>query len=262
VQILLDTYWSSSGWRDGPAVAGEDLRYAVEAGLMFEAARKATHDEVVDGVLDAYSSIALQAVADCFLASLSTRRLDLRSALGSFTIARHLQPHRFEPGPPEIDEACAVCGVFEVEEDIDLNVLNFERFKWGGVRRDDLAYAWLDLQQFSAADRLRPTPADRNAFDQLLSALAAFPAGTTASKAAGQPWTGITANKAEREVLLDILGVCSVLETPEHRGYADHFVRAADRELPPYRNVERVYPVCWWRAEHGVNRRAAESLGL
>ena len=243
-------------------MAGEDLGYAVEAGLMFEAAREATHDEVVDGVLDAYSRIDLQEVADCFLASFSSRRLDLRSALGSSTIARHLQPHRFEPGPPEIDEACAVCGVFEVEEDIDLNVMNFERFKWGGVRRDDLTYAWLDLQQFSGADRLRPTLADRKALDQLLSALAALPAGTTASKAAGQSWTGITANKAEREALLDILGVCSVLETPEHRGYADHFVRAADREHPPYRNIERAYPVCWWRAEHGVNRRAAESLGL
>lgn len=123
---------------------------------------------------------------------------------------------------------------------------------WGGVRRDDLTYIWLDLQQFTEVDRLRPTADDHSAFEQLLAAL---PAGTTASKAAGQAWAGIPSNKAERDVLLDVLGVCSVLESPEHTGYVHHLVRAADRVLPPYRNVDRAYPVCWWR---GVRR---ESIG-
>jgi hypothetical protein len=262
VQILMDTYWTSSGWRDSPRTPSEDLRYAVEAGLMFEASRTATHDEIVASVAASYSKIAQQEVADCFLASLSTRRLDLRSALSSFVVAGHLQPHPFQPGPPEISGACAVCGLFEVDEDIDLNVLNFERFKWGGVRRSDLTYIWLDLQQFGEADRAQPTDADRTAFEQLLHTLAAIPADWTASKAAGKPWAGILSNKAEREVLLDILGVYSVLETPEHRGFMDQFVRAADRTLPPYRYVERAYPVCWWRAEYGVNRLAVERLGL
>ena len=54
-------------------------------------------------------------------------------------------------------------------------------------------------------------------------------------------------------MLLDILGICSVLESPEHRGFLDRWVPAADRVLPPLRYVERAYPVCWWRAEHGAN---------
>jgi hypothetical protein len=43
-------------------------------------------------------------------------------------------------------------------------------------------------------------------------------------------------------VLVDILGVCSVLETSAHRGYAERFVRYTDRAIPGKRFVEHVYP--------------------
>ena len=58
-------------------------------------------------------------------------------------------------------------------------------------------------------------------------------------------------------MLLDILGLCSVLETAEHRGYAGRFVPYAERELPGKRFVERSYPACWWTGADGVNRAAA-----
>jgi hypothetical protein len=41
-----------------------------------------------------------------------------------------------------------------------LNILSFERFKWGGVRRDNVAYVAFDLEQFVRAPRLQPTRAD------------------------------------------------------------------------------------------------------
>jgi hypothetical protein len=41
-------------------------------------------------------------------------------------------------------------------------------------------------------------------------------------------------------VLVDILGVCSVLETTAHRGYADQFVRYSDREIPGKRFVQQL----------------------
>jgi hypothetical protein len=53
-------------------------------------------------------------------------------------------------------------------------------------------------------------------------------------------------------VLVDILGVCSVLETTAHCGYAEQFV--PDREIPGKRFVAHVYPACWWTADDGVNR--------
>ncbi len=57
---------------------------------MVEASRTVTHNEVVTSMVASYSRVDQQEVADCFPASLSTRRLDLRSTLGSFVIARHV----------------------------------------------------------------------------------------------------------------------------------------------------------------------------
>lgn len=58
-----------------------------------------------------------------------------------------------------------------------MNVLNFERFKWGGVRRDDIAYIAFDLEQFARAPRLAPTRADIEVGQQLIDALRGLPPG-------------------------------------------------------------------------------------
>jgi hypothetical protein len=60
VRILMDTYWTSRGWRDGPRKSGQELDYAVESRPMFEAPRTATHADVVADVVDAYSKIVQQ----------------------------------------------------------------------------------------------------------------------------------------------------------------------------------------------------------
>jgi hypothetical protein len=192
---------------------------------------------------------------------LTSRRLDLRSALSSLTIGSRLPAHAFVPRP-HLTYLCAVCGLSDGAIEIDRNQLNFERFKWGGVRHDDPAYIWLDLELFVAADRPVPGEADRAAMAALFDLLEALPAGTTATKAAARPWAGIPANKDERAAVLDVLGICSVLETGEHRGHLTGFGPVTDRVDPPWRYVERADPVNWWRSEDGVNRNAARQLGL
>lgn len=258
VRTLLNAYWGSGGWRPSPQATSEQRRQAIEAGVMFDSRPTLSHDDVVAEVLAVRESLSQQEVADCFVASLSSRRLDLRSALGSFAVARHLQPHQYERG---IDHMCGICGLADVEPNVDLDVMNFERFKWGGVRRDDLVYIWLDLRLFAEADRLVPSAEDRAGLERLLSSLAALPAGSTAGTAASERWPGIPSNKAERTVLLEILGVCSILENPQHPGFAHHFVRRVDRADPPSRS-ELAYPVCWWRSGDGVNQTVAKALGL
>lgn len=56
--------------------------------------------------------------------------------------------------------------------------------------------------------------------------------------------------------LLDILGVCGILCTTRHPGYAAGFVPYARRALPSRRFVFAHYPVCWWTAQDGVNAAA------
>jgi len=67
-------------------------------------------------------------------------------------------------------------------------------------------------------------------------------------------------NKAGREVMMDISGICSILDTGEHHGYAYGFVSAVQRDLPPYRFVDRAYPACW-RTSIAHRRRTAAASG-
>jgi hypothetical protein len=114
-------------------------------------AHDATHHEVVDAVIAARDALGEDEVTATFLSSLTSRRLDLRSALGSFAVARHLKRHAHDPAPDPSGH-CRTCRLRADERDIDRNVMSFERFKWGGVRRDDLVYVAFDLERFAAAE--------------------------------------------------------------------------------------------------------------
>ena len=54
----------------------------------------------------------------------------------------------------------------------------------------------------------------------------------------------------------------AVFKSPLGHHFLDRWVPAADRVLLELRYVERAYPVCWWRADYGVNRTAARNLRL
>jgi hypothetical protein len=160
--------------------------------------------------------------------------------------------HPYTPGPSAL---CAVCALPQESTEEDLNVLNFERFKWGGVRRDDIPYAAFDLEQFQRAPR---EPADESSITagrEMLTALRELPAEASATIAARRLRT-VKGNVAEREVLLDILGVAGILAPSEHPGYLHRFIPFVDRDLPAWHYVERSYPVCWWRGSDGVDQEA------
>jgi hypothetical protein len=88
VGILLRAYWSCEGWREAPVAVPEDLAYAEAAGVMFDELVSKTHDELVGEVVEAVGNLTPEHVADGFLSSLTSRRLELRSALGSRTAHR------------------------------------------------------------------------------------------------------------------------------------------------------------------------------
>src|SRR5262249_29184065 len=129
-RILFDTYWSPHGWKKEPSTDAVRFAYARSAGYMFEAI-DLTHDDIVKRLLAVRERISLREVADSFVASLSTRRLDLRSALGSFAVASHFPDHRLEietstrvPSGRLYYHICGLYGGLHVEGQ-DLNILSF-----------------------------------------------------------------------------------------------------------------------------------------
>jgi hypothetical protein len=179
--------------------------------------------------------VSAQEVGEAFLASLSSRRLDLRSALGSYAVARLVPEHPLSTAARGF--RCTVCGQYASGEEENLNILSFERFKWGGVRRDYLPYAAFDLEQFAKAPRLKPTRPDIDTGRQLLDCLRQLPARTTAAQAVPQ-LKMIKGNKAQR----------------------DAFIPKIQRSEPPLRFVFRHYPISWWTAADGVNLPALQQF--
>jgi hypothetical protein len=253
---LMDTFWSSQGWRRPPQwPSSAILRRASDDGVRFDELRTEDHDSWVRAALAAVRPLTAAEVSEAFLASLSTRRLDLRSALGSYAVARFLTEHEYQERPGH--GRCAICGQPRraAAEAQDLNVLSFERFKWGGVRTDHIEYIAFDLEQFARAPRVTPTEADVSLGQQLIDQLRQLPADTTAAQAPAH-LKMIDGNKAERDIILGILGVCGILQTTSQPGYSRSFVPYCDRQLPARRFVDQHYPACWWTAADGVNTTA------
>ncbi|AKI98818.1 hypothetical protein ATI61_106206 [Archangium gephyra] len=257
LRILFDTFWSSEGWKSRPHTPEEDLAYARAAGLMFEPVTLG-HDALIAQCVERAARLEPRRVSDAFLASLSTRRLELRSALGSYAVARHLPRHGFSASGDR-GIGCNVCGLRGKDGARELDVLNFERFKWGGVRHDDPEYIAFDLGQFERLEPVEPSQEDLELLRQALRALVALPPKTTAAQAE-RALRVLPSNKPERGVLLGILGLCGVLETPEHPGYATAFVPRGAREHTGKHFDDQSYPVRWWRASHGVNREHVRRL--
>jgi hypothetical protein len=256
LKILFDAHWSPRGWRaEGDrSVAPPDLAYAKRAGYMFDDVRL-SHQDVTKRVAKSLQGIDRKAVADAFVASLSSGRLDIRSALGSFAVLQHFPKHTVS----KRREECPVCGVYMGGAEVkDLNVLNFERFKWGGVRHDQPTYASFDLLLFQKLPRMSPTPSDVESLKETLQVIEQASAKTTSAALEKRIGKCFKSSKAERDIVVAIFGLCGILETKDHPGFMRRFVRWSDRETPDRHWVDMAYPACWWRRSDGVNQAAVD----
>lgn len=235
-KILFDTYWSGNGWKNEKErhTSTEDFAYAKEKGLMFDSIT-ISHDECVKRIIMLANTITMEQVTKAFLCSLSTRQLHLRSAISSYHIANLFTEHRYTPAVSgyfyEGDAVvytsytCGVCHNLEHEvrgreyyKNEDLNVLNFERLKWGGVRHGDLLYTLFDLEQFMKEEIPEPNSEDIEIFKEILKAIDSCKPndsyGTLREKLA--KISLLKANRAERDVIIDILSCIGMFPTKSH----------------------------------------------
>jgi hypothetical protein len=262
LQILFDAFWSPSGWKRDNTIPPADFEYARQAGYLFDPVT-ATHDDIVAWLLAIRNRASIERIADAFLASLSTRRLELRSALGSFSFAARFPDH------PLVDDArklpsgrlhCRLCGLYSrsAVEQQDLNILNFERWKWGGVRHLNPLYCWFDLTQFEKASFTAPTPDDYSILAQIVEIASGLTRNAKPNELEKRIGKVIKSNASERRVLIEILGHCGVLKPAGRHGllqaYTSYEHRNFDR--PPDHTNDWSYPVIWWRGADGVDRDA------
>ncbi|MBI3438463.1 MAG: hypothetical protein HY054_07410 [Proteobacteria bacterium] len=129
--ILLGAFWKDGWKRDSErSVSADDFAYAKDKRYMFDPVAL-SHDDAVARLIDERERADLAAASNAFLASLSNRRLDLRSALGSYAFALNFPRHKIaltsSATVPSGARRCDCCGFYESENpaQIDLNVFEF-----------------------------------------------------------------------------------------------------------------------------------------
>jgi hypothetical protein len=255
LRALFGTYWTAGGWRCAPGNADRtpppsaaEVEYARAAGYMFEP-RPLTHDQIVSWLCRVRASVTPKEVTDAFLASLSTRRPDWRSALGSFAVARHFPAHSHPVGGAPF---CPTCG--SIDPAGDLSVLNFQRFKWGG-RHLDPVYAALDLELFAQGEKPVPGAEDFAIMNRLIEAVRGMDADARLDHLQRELGRHLASSKDERRVLLQILGYCGVLQNPDEPGFLEGF-RPFSARRTASSHGDWSYPVEHWRGRHGINEAA------
>ena len=133
--------------------------------------------------------------------------------------------------------------------------MNFERYKWGGVRHTRLNYALFDLQRFLELPMVRHTKEDEEILEHILSCINELESNDK-SRALQQLITKkkiLKSNKSEIDILLDILGVCGVLSSDENACYVVSFADMYQRNPEEHKN-DFAYPVNRWRISDGINQ--------
>lgn len=255
MKILLDTYWCSKGWKNGQ-ISEENFTLAKEEGYMFDYPVAIDHYEYLKKLRGILELITSEDVANAFLYSLSTRKLEYRSALGSYWYAVSIPYHTCNMN------LCCLCNWSSWKkepEQYDLahgvNVYNFERFKWGGVRHTHANYALFDLQEFLKLPKVNPTKQDRKILHEILDCVEQLEPKNKAGKLQKLITKKkiLKSNAQEVDIILNILGICGVLASEAYPCYVDRFVDVYHRNPPELTN-DRIYPLNRWRVCDGVNK--------
>ena len=222
--------------------------------------RELDHDERVAWLIESAGRVDAAFVACQFLASLSTRRLDRRSALGSFAYARYFPHHSLTPSLRSRNQRmCMVCGDGELTTMTDLNVENFYRHHWGGFMHTKPLYAAFDLDQARWLDDCEPTREDISIMSRVLNAIADLPQESTPNDIIRVTAKLLRSNAQERRVIVSILGYCGILEATNHPGWSERFIPFRETlAFPGTPRNDWPYPVIWWRRHEGINGAALQ----
>jgi hypothetical protein len=216
-----------------------------------------THGEWIARARSAASAVTLAQAAEAFVASLGSRNLALRSALGSRAGVAKLPLHEFKPWSAR----CAECGLHASSGPENLDVLNFERDKWGGVRHGNPVYAWFDMDIFTRSEHLEETPRDVDILNRLLETAREAAPGARPADLEQAIAPLLPSNKDERRTLLGILAMCDALAPPDHPGLLSRWVAVSEREPPPKPpKNDWMYPMFWWRGSLRVNESVAKAI--
>ena len=253
-------------------ISEEELYLAKEKGYIFDYPKYESHSDTLKKIPLIISQIDPKDIANAFLFSLSKRRLEYRSALGSYYYAKAVPEHdilksRNEELAAKFDD-CYFCRWQSWKKKTDqhkdiLNIYSYRRYKNGGsaVGSVEIQYALFDLEQFIKLPKVTPTDEDIHIFKQILSCVKRLNGSDKAGKLRDMIIKSriFKTNKDQVSVLLGELGICGILAGEEYPSYDVRFANEYERDPGEYRN-DFAYPVNRWHARDGINMQKLKEV--
>lgn len=271
----LFALYKGTNW-DEVNISEDEMAIAKEQGYLFDYPAYETHSNMLQRLRSILEQIDSKDIANAFLFSLSTRRLEYRSAIGSYYYAMAIPEHEFMKSHNEILAAasthCYLCGwsawkdtPSKFDEKYGYNINNYERYKYGGSVIGDinLNYAIFDLEQFIKLPKVTPTDEDKRIFAKILSCVEGLESSDKAGKLRDviRKAKIFKTNKDETSVLLGALGICGILASNDFPAYDVYFANEYERDPVEYKN-DFAYPVNRWYARDGIDsNRLIEVFG-
>jgi hypothetical protein len=248
VDILFNTYWSHAGWKISREITDADFKYAKDKNIMFDPI-SINHDQAIEWLFKSFVSVSKNHAIKCFISSLSTRQLHLRSGLSSYAFARNFPKHRFLSD----NIFCKICGLNDKNREEDLNIFNFERIKWGGVRLNDPLYVAWNLEILNNEITPEPNKEDIDILKKTISTIHECDVADRPAQLEKRLSLILKSNSAERKLIIDMFGICGILETKDHKGFFENYIPYQNRSLRPVNKTDWEYPVDWWIGKDGIN---------
>ena len=244
-----------------------DIKRGIDKGILIAAVDR-NHDDVISELMSIWKDIDLNDLVNGFLYSLSTGANQYRTALASYFFARSMISHKADHTRlPYGRKCCSVCGldiddkgVSHIEDSFSRYTLYYPQDSTiERVQRPD--YALFDLKQFKELPKVNYKKEDIDILIKILELAKEMGDSNkyTALRKLITKAKFINASGNEINVILGVLSVCGVLQTPDHRGFADSFSKRSEWGFEGY-ETELFYPLFFWKGRDGIDCKALEKV--
>lgn len=219
------------------------------------------HDDLIASLIKARNRTDRAKVVAAFVVGLRSKRLELRSPLGSYAYHLNHPRHKLDaypasPGDPKITYLrCNRCSFFNNKGRRDAEI---DFAHWDSVRCQSTvanfhmpAYAFADLTWFADVEVPPPAEADWDVMRQMLERVRKLPRSAGLGDL-NKALTGLfPGDKYARQQVLEILGFCGILQPKSRPLVTDRFFCNDKDQL--LRSRDWAYPVASWTGADGVN---------
>ena len=230
------------------SVSAEELAYARKMGVVVED-RPITLDQAFEVLERCFEAVSLEDAAQAFLYSLPSRDVDYRYILASYVYA--CSWFSYDRGRTQ-----------EVPEKLTGSFFNWVKHKGGGIW-GTIGKPIFYLEQFASMERSAASNTDVEIVRSILELADSMEDKASGSALATAIRTAklLPCNQAEAVGIVETLGICGILDAPEHPGFLHSFTPPLERDTGDL-SQSLSYPLNWWHGANGVNwENAVEVFG-